>query len=308
MRKENLLAALQSSDDNEAWVRSLAAWFDAHQLHFGHGTDNAADEAYWLLRHLQNWDDSAWDAPARAELADRATEIAVQRVSSRKPLAYLLGEAWFCGLRFRVDERVLVPRSPLAEIIEHGFAPWIALDDGDRLLDIGTGSGCIAIAAALRLPSIGVDATDVSREALAVAAANVELHHVGERVTLHCADLFPGGDHRYRVIISNPPYVPATDYVQLPMEYLHEPRQGLVGDRAGLGPAWSILAGSVSRLTDDGIVILEVGNEAQRLDAAIAGLEPIWVEFERGGEGVCVVQAAKLREFARQSRFPHGVE
>ncbi|HMB73003.1 MAG TPA: 50S ribosomal protein L3 N(5)-glutamine methyltransferase [Gammaproteobacteria bacterium] len=308
MREDNLLAALRGSDDNEVWVRALAAWFDAHALHFGHGTDNALDEAYWLIRHLQDWDAAAWQAPARPELADRAMQIAVQRVHSRKPLAYLLGEAWFCGLRFHVDEHVLVPRSPLAEIIERGFEPWMTLADGDRLLDIGTGSGCIAIAAAVRIPQLVVAATDVSDAALAVAARNVALHGVGERVQLQRADLFPRGHDKYRVIIANPPYVPATQYAQLPPEYLHEPRQGLVGGPDGLEPAWQILAGSASRLTDDGVVILEVGNEAPRLDAALGELAPIWVEFERGGTGVCVVQARSLREFARTARFPPSVE
>lgn len=308
MRKDDLLAALKRADDNEAWVAAIAAWFDVHDLHFGHGTDNAADEAYWLLRELQGWDDALWSAPANTALAARAAALAEQRALTRKPLAYLLGSAWFCGLRFEVDERVLVPRSPFAEIIAAGFEPWLSLHAGDRLLDIGTGSGCIAIAAALRCPGVSVDATDASSAALAVARRNVALHEAGERVRLHLASLFPRGDTRYRVIMSNPPYVPETDYATLPQEYLHEPREGLVGGPTGLEPAWSILAGCPDRLTDDGIVILEVGAQADAFAAAVPGLEAVWVEFEHGGEGVCVIEAAKLRAYLSAARLPQGIE
>ena len=308
MRKENLLAELEASQDNETWVALLAAWFDGHELHFGHGTDNATDEAWWLLRHLQDWDESAWHAPARPELAARAVALAVERTQTRKPLAYVIGEAWFCGLKFFVDERVLVPRSPIGELIERGFEPWISIVEGDRLLDIGTGSGCIAIAAARYLAGVSVAATDISRDALAVARRNVKLHRVGDRVTLHCSDLFPRERCEYRVIIANPPYVPAAEHAQLPREYRHEPRLGLVSGPDGLEAAWSILAGAASRLTDDGILILEVGNEAPRLDAALSGLEPVWVEFERGGEGVCIVHAGALREFLKTAQLPQGIE
>ena len=174
---------------------------------FGHGTDNAGDEAFWLLRHLQEWRDVDWSAPPAPAVLGAALEIAARRVAERKPLAYLLGEAWFADLRFTVDERVLVPRSPLAETIERGFAPWCALRPGDRVLDIGTGSGCLAIAAAHYSPEALVDATDVSADALAVAALNVARHGVGARVRLYEADLFPPTRTRYRVIMSNPPYV-----------------------------------------------------------------------------------------------------
>ncbi len=304
MQEHSLLAALERSSDNEQWVLAIAAWFDAHELYFGHGTDNASDEAYWLLRHLQQWDDARWEAPADPALAGAAVRLAVARTQSRKPLAYLIGEAWFCGRRFYVDEHVLVPRSPFAEIIEHRFEPWIRLSDGDRILDIGTGSGCIAIAAALACPEVLVDATDTSEAALAVAARNIERHGVGDRVLLHRADLFPRGNHDYRVIMSNPPYVSEAAYAQLPAEYLHEPKLGLVGGVTGLEPAWAILRGAAARLTDDGIVVLEVGSGAEQLEAAAPGLAPVWVEFERGGEGVCVLEAEALRDYLRHSELP----
>jgi ribosomal protein L3 glutamine methyltransferase len=151
-----------------------------------------------------------------------------------------------------------------------------------------------------------VDATDSSAEALEVARRNVALHEVQGRVALHCADLFPRGADAYRVIISNPPYVPEAQYAGLPAEYLREPAQGLIGGPSGLEPAWSILRQAAGRLTDDGIVVLEVGSEAEQLDAAVPGLEPVWIEFERGGEGVCVVQGQQLREFLRSAALPGG--
>ena len=304
---DDLATVLTSAQTNDDWVAAIAAWFDAHELYYGHGTDNALDEAWWLLRHLQDWDEAAWLAPARAELAERVAELASERVRSRRPLAYLINEAWFCGMRFYVDDRVLVPRSPIAEIIERRFEPWIVPETGDRVLDIGTGSGCIAIAIAQQCPQVSVDATDSSRAALAVAQRNIELHDVADRVHLHRADLFPGGEYRYRVIISNPPYVPEADYAQLPQEYLNEPREGLIGGPTGLEPAWSILSAAADRLTDDGIVILEVGNEAERLDAAVPGLEPLWLEFERGGNGVCVVHGDRLRKYLQSESLPAGL-
>jgi ribosomal protein L3 glutamine methyltransferase len=301
MTRNDLEKRLLGARDCEAAVAALADFFTAHELVFGHGTDNASDEAFWLLRHVQRWrDDLDWSSPPGRDIALAALDLAVERVESRKPLAYLVGEAWFAGLRFAVDERVLVPRSPLAEVLERGFAPWCALRPGDRVLDIGTGSGCIAIAIAHHSAGVLVDATDVSAGALEVAAANVARHAVGERVVLHRADLFPPTDARYRVIVSNPPYVSAREMAELPPEYRHEPQLALAGGASGFEPAERILRGALSRLASDGCVFVEVGAGAEAFAAAHPRLSATWLTFDRGGDGVFVLTAAELEEFLRR--------
>ncbi len=296
MRNTELERRLRAARDCDAWIAVVAEFFAAHGLVFGHGTDNARDEAYWLLRHLTGWRDIDWRAPP-PDVVQRAVELATQRATSRKPLAYLLKSAWFAGLEFTVDERVLVPRSPLAEVIERGFAPWCALNAGDRVLDIGTGSGCIAIAVSHYCPDVHVDATDVSPDALEVAAANVERHGVAERVRFVRADLFPPGDQRYRVIVSNPPYVPAAEVAALPPEYRHEPEIGLASGETGFDAAERIVRGAAARLTPDGVLFLEVGAGAEAFAAAHPRLPLIAIEFEHGGDGVFVTTAAEIEEF-----------
>ena len=301
MTRNELEKRLLGADDCEAVLAALADFFAAHELVFGHGTDNASDEAFWLLRHVQRWrDDLDWSSPPEREVALAALDLAVQRVESRKPLAYLVGEAWFAGLRFAVDERVLVPRSPLAEVIERGFAPWCALRPGDHVLDIGTGSGCIAIAVAHYSAEVLVDATDMSVGALEVAAANVARHALGERVALHHADLFPPTHVPYRVIVSNPPYVSAREMAELPPEYRHEPELALAGGASGFEPAERILRGALSRLAPDGCVFVEVGAGAEAFAAAHPRLAATWLTFDRGGDGVFVLTAAELEEFLRR--------
>jgi len=301
MQQAELERRLSDARDAEAWVGVLAEFFAAHDVVFGHGTDNAADEAYWLLAHLQGWGEIDWRAAPAGEWLQPGVALAQRRVTERKPLAYLLNEAWFAGLRFFVDERVLVPRSPLAELIERGFEPWCSPRPGDRLLDIGTGSGCIAIAAAYHCPDLAVDATDISAAALQVATRNVAAHELGGRLRLFEADLFPPGDERYRVIVSNPPYVPAGEMAALPPEYKHEPAIGLVSGPTGFDAAERVLRGAVQRLTADGVLVMEVGAGADAFTAAHPRLPLIWLEFERGGDGVFVVTAAELEEFLRGS-------
>ena len=299
MSLEGLELGLRSARDCDEWIAALADFFASRGLAFGHGTDNASDEAFWLLRHLQGWREVDSAAAPSLELTQRALAIAERRVAARKPLAYLLNEAWFAGLPFYVDERVLVPRSPLAEVIERSFEPWCALRRGDRVLDIGTGSGCIAIAAAHYSADIEVHATDISVAALEVAARNVEQHGLEGRVRLFEADLYPLLAERYRVIVSNPPYVPEGEVAELPPEYRHEPVIGLASGANGFDAAERILRGARDRLTPDGVLFLELGAGADSFAASHPKLPLIALEFERGGDGVLVTTAAEIREFLR---------
>lgn len=294
MRFPDLEHNLRAGADGRAWVEHIASYFAANPLYYGHGTDNAADEAYWLVRAVQGWDEQVWAEAADERQLPRILDLARQRVEQRKPLAYLVGEAWFAGLRFSVDERVLIPRSPIAELIEVCFEPWCHLAPGDRLLDIGTGSGCLGIAAAYHCPGIEVDATDVSAAALAIAAANVAALGPDLNVTLLEADLFPAGRGPYRVVVSNPPYVPEARLAALPAEYRHEPRLALSGGPTGLDAVDRILADAAAHLLPGGVLVVEVGEAKDAFVSAHPELPVIWLEFERGGEGVLLISREEL--------------
>ena len=241
------------------------------------------------------------DAPEELLLARLTAEekqhilaLFQRRISQRVPAAYLTGRAWFAGLSFRVDNRVLVPRSPIAELIEEGFQPWLDPEAVERTLDVGTGSGCIAIACAVHLPNAQVDAVDISADALEVARLNVEEHGVGDRVALFASDGLDAVRGPYDLIISNPPYVDAHDMESLAEEFGHEPALGLAGGEDGLDVVSALLARAGSCLREDGVLIVEVGASRPALTARYPQLPFVWLGFARGGDNVFLLHASDL--------------
>ena len=281
------------------WVFRVEREFRAARLCYGHGTDNPRDDAAFLvLRALGLPFDCApglLDEPVSKVQATRLADLARRRIRERRPVAYLLQEAWFAGLPFHVDERVLIPRSPIAELILGRFAPWLPGGRARRILDIGTGSGCIAIACAFAFPKATVDAVDVSPDALAVARKNVRRHGLQARVRCLRSDIFSAlRDRTYDIIVSNPPYVPARAWRKLPPEYAHEPRLALECGRDGFDIVRRLLEQSAGHLTRRGILVVEVGTGQRALMRAFPTLPFAWPDFERGGDGVFILQRADL--------------
>ncbi|MDP6182492.1 MAG: 50S ribosomal protein L3 N(5)-glutamine methyltransferase [Gammaproteobacteria bacterium] len=282
-------------------VLDAEARFVAAGLVFGHGTDNARDEAVYLVFHaLQLPFDASEEVLDRVvtETERAAAEaIVAERVTTRRPAAYLTGRAWFAGHEFQVDQRVLVPRSPLAELINARFRPWLEPDRLYRILEIGTGSGCIAIATAIAARYAEVDATDISGAALAVATLNLARYPaVSERVRLLDADLFPPTDDCYDLIIANPPYVPSPVVAGLPPEYAYEPCLALDAGPDGLSLVRRILNQAPARLNEGGALIVDVGKMAAAIDLEFPSVSFTWIDLEHGGEGVGVAYKSDFHE------------
>ncbi len=280
------------------FIRWGASAFERSGLYFGHGTDNAWDDAVQVVLHTlalpPESDQMVLDARLTATEKKTIVKLLFKRIEERVPTPYLLGYAWFCGMRFKVDERVLIPRSPIAELIEAGFQPWLS-QEPKRILDLCTGSGCIGIACADAFANTEVDLSDLSTDALSVAAENIAWHQLGHRVNAIHSDLFSNLSGRvYDIIVTNPPYVDEEDMSDLPSEYHHEPEMALAAGSDGLDLVRKILVQAPHFLSDDGILICELGNSWVHLQEAFPEIPFTWLEFERGGHGVFLLTAREL--------------
>jgi len=286
--------------------RALIHWgadrFRRAGLVFAHGTDNALDEAACLVMHaLQigyDQPDAVLDEAVTGAERQRVVQLLEQRIASREPAAYLLHEAWFANLPFYVDERVLVPRSPIAELVDARFMPWVKPERVARILDMCTGSGCIGIACAHAFPDSSVDLTDLSADALHVARENIRRHHLNDRVRALQSDIFSALHGRvYDIIVANPPYVPEEEMQQLAPEFGHEPSLGLVAGPDGLDVVVQILKHAAGHLHENGILVVEVGNTQELLVAQFPDIPFMWLEFEYGGRGVFMLDQAQLQHY-----------
>ena len=280
------------------YIRWGASEFTRAKLYFGHGTDNAWDEAEQLVLHAINLTpplDEEWLA-ARLTHVERARVVQNlrRRVDERIPAAYITGQAWFAGLPFIVDERVLVPRSPIGELIQQQFTPWL-VNEPKQILDLCTGSGCIGIACAYAFPDAEVQLSDISFDALEVAEENIQQHDLEERVFAMQSDLFTNlAGQKFDLIVSNPPYVDADDLASMPPEYHAEPEIGLGSGDDGLDFTRRLLREASNYLNDDGVLIVEVGNSWVALEETYPDVPFTWIEFARGGHGVFMLRKADL--------------
>ena len=272
-------------------------------MYYGHGTDNPWDEDLSLILHSLSLDDelpeSAWQARLTRKEKIRLVEVLLRRIEQRVPVPYLTHKMRFAHLDFYVDENVLIPRSPMAELIEKRFEPWLHNDHAGRNLDLCTGSGCIAIACAAYLPEALVDAVDISPEALQIAVKNGQKHHCEDRVQWFLGDLFAPlpASAQYDIIISNPPYVDALDMANLPAEYRHEPALALAAGVDGLVIIERILAAAKQYLKPHGVLIVEVGNSEKAVMDRYAHVPFTWLDFERGDDGVFLLTHADLHKY-----------
>lgn len=292
------LAELQTLRD---LLRYAVSRFHAAGLSFGHGSDNAWDEAVYLLLHtLQLPPDNLepfLDARVLAEEKQRYFQLITRRCEERVPAAYLTGEAWLQGHRFLVDPRVIIPRSPISELLSEGLQPWVA-DPGDigRALDLCTGSGCLAILTALVFPDALVDAVDLSEDALEIARSNVEMYGLEDRVRLIRSDLLDGvpAEGQYDLIVCNPPYVNQASMDALPAEYRHEPVMALAGGADGMDLVRRIVRDAPARMSPNGLLVLEIGHEYDNFTAAFPELEPVWLSTASSEDQILLLNREQL--------------
>lgn len=281
-------------------LRYAVSQFNMSKLAFGHGSDNAWDEAVYLLLHSLNLPldtlEPFLDARVLPEEAEHFLQLVKRRLEERQPAAYLTGEAWLQGHRFVVDSRVIVPRSPISELLAQGLSPWVDdSDDIEYVLDLCTGSGCLAILAALAFENAQVDAVDISEQALEVARINIDNYLLDGRVTPHRSDLFkqlPACE--YNLIICNPPYVNSDSMQALPAEYLHEPALALAGGDDGMDLVRRLLQDAPNFMATGGLLVLEIGHEYDHFIAAFPHLDPIWLSTETTENNILLLTREQL--------------
>jgi ribosomal protein L3 glutamine methyltransferase len=296
----NLRSDISGLHSIQDFIRWGASRFSEAQLYFGHGTDNALDEAAWLVLHALSLPPDLPEPYYRSRLTvnekEAVTALLFARIETRKPAAYLTGEAWFCDLTFSINESVLVPRSPIAELIQNGFSPWLDGVEVRNVLDLCTGSGCIGIACAYAFPDARVGLTDISNAALEVARGNIKSHGLESRVTAMQSNVFEQiPTDTYDLIVANPPYVNAQEMEALPEEFQQEPPLGLAAGKDGLDVVRHILVDASHYLTHESLLIVEVGNSQAAVTATWPDVPFTWLDFERGGEGVFLITGGQLR-------------
>ncbi|WP_233848612.1 50S ribosomal protein L3 N(5)-glutamine methyltransferase [Paraburkholderia sp. HD33-4] len=281
-------------------LRYAVSRFSEAKLSFGHGSANAYDEAAYLILHTLHLPldllEPFLDARLSTAEIEAVLNVIERRAAERVPAAYITQEAWMHGYRFYVDERVIVPRSFIGELLQDGLQPYV--EDPEQVgavLELCTGSGCLAILAAHAFQNADVDAVDLSAPALEVATRNVLDYHLDDRIALFEGDLYaPLAERRYDVIISNPPYVNATSMQELPAEYKHEPEMALAGGADGMDIVRRIIADARNWLTEDGVLVIEIGNEREHVEAAFGGLDLVWLSTSAGDDNVFLIQASDL--------------
>lgn len=287
----------------QQYISNTAADFESADLCFAHGTGNALDESVYLV-----YGSLGIDYGLSLELADRdldeeevrfLDERVSRRIRDREPVAYILGEAWFCGLPFHCDPRALIPRSPIAELIMNDFAGLLQ-EAPSRILDLCTGSGCIGIACAMNFPTASVDLVDIDELCLQLASKNSDRHGTSDRMRVLQSDLFERVSGRYDLIVTNPPYVSAAEVKSLPAEFEHEPCLGLLSEEDGLQIPLRILRQAAGYLEEHGLLVMEVGYSAERLAERLRDVPLLWLEFEQGGEGVMAITREQLQHYREQ--------